>query len=154
MEGSRVFLSSSRTMSWNHITQPYNLGDRHRCNLGSVYTERQRQRCDDPCNIALIEINGVAPNWVTTPVWGDCICFHWFQWELCHKHHHSVDSALMLTLGVNGSQVCVIYRLLFFHDYFDVGKLNVNLVFTIDLFSTQCLTFLKYTIEGSVMIDV
>ena len=47
-----------------------------------------------------------------------------------------------------------VYRLLFFRDYFDVGKSNVNLVFTIDLFSTQCLTFLKYINEASVMLDV
>ena len=28
---------------------------------------------------------------------------HSFQWELCCKHYRSVHSALMLTLGVNGT---------------------------------------------------
>ena len=37
-----------------------------------------------------------------TPFWSNSKCFHWFYWELCRKSHHSIDSALTLTLGVNG----------------------------------------------------
>ena len=32
--------------------------------LGPIYTKRQRQRCDDPCNSILIENNRVALEWV------------------------------------------------------------------------------------------
>ena len=64
--------------------------------LGSVYTKIQRQRCDDTCDkgLALIEKNGVAPRWLATPFCSISI--------FCRKRHRSVDSALMLTLSVNG----------------------------------------------------
>ena len=36
--------------------------------LVPVYTKRQRQRCDDASDTALIEINGVSPKWIATPI--------------------------------------------------------------------------------------
>ena len=39
---------------------------------------------------------------------------HWFQWELCCRHHNSIDSAVTLTLDVNRplhhKTTCAIYR--------------------------------------------
>ena len=34
---------------------------------------RARQCCDDACNIALIEKNGVTPKWAATPFWSDSV---------------------------------------------------------------------------------
>ena len=80
-----------------------------RARLHQASTPTQSQRCDDACNIPLIEINGVTTKWVTTPFCSDSICFHWFQRELCCKHHRTVDSALTLTLGVNEPLCICIY---------------------------------------------
>ena len=42
---------------------------------GPVYTEHQRQRCDDATDTALIENNGVTRKWVATPIWSHSIAF-------------------------------------------------------------------------------
>ena len=50
--------------------------------LGPIYTKRQcqcSQRCDDACNLALVEKNALTPKWVATPFWSGSMCFHRFQ---------------------------------------------------------------------------
>ena len=42
----------------------------------NLYTERQRQRCNEASDTALIENNGVTPKWVATPFWSDSIVFN------------------------------------------------------------------------------
>ena len=70
--------------------------------LGSVYTERQRQRCYDASNIGLIGNN--VSKWSHSRIALEPILhwLNWFQWELCHKRHCSIDSSLTLMLSVNG----------------------------------------------------
>ena len=70
-----------------------------RASLYPVSASMKSQCCYYTFDIAVIEKNGVSPKWVEIPFGSDSICFHWFQWE----RHYSVDSALTLTLGVNGS---------------------------------------------------
>ena len=70
--------------------------------LHQASASMQSQHCDDTCDIVLIEINGVTPKWAAAPFRSVSICFHWFEWELCCEHHHSVDSALTLSPGVSG----------------------------------------------------
>ena len=44
--------------------------------LGPVFTERQRQCCDDTSDTSLIEYNGVAPEWGCNPFWSDSTDFN------------------------------------------------------------------------------
>ena len=44
-------------------------------NIGSVYTKRQSQCCDNASSAVLIENNGVALKWVATPMYSDSIVF-------------------------------------------------------------------------------
>ena len=71
--------------------------------LGSVYTKRQCQRCDDACDSVLIETmvslqNGVATHFQATPLfsmqtellvpWQSCRGVHadaWCKWALSRK---------------------------------------------------------------------
>ena len=48
------------------------------CELGPIYTKRlrQRQRCDDTSDTALIESNGVPPDWGCNPLLKK---LHYFQ---------------------------------------------------------------------------
>ena len=63
--------------------------------LGSVYTKRQRQCCDDACDSVLTENNGVAPEWSCNPFSSNSTVFN-------DNSMTSVIAALTLTLGVNG----------------------------------------------------
>ena len=61
-----------------------------RAHLHQASASTQSRSCDDACNIALIENNGVTPKLVATSFWSDSICFHWFRWQLCRENHRSV----------------------------------------------------------------
>ena len=74
-----------------------------RARLHKASVSMQSQCCFDVSDTAVIEINGVAPEWVATPFQIGSICFYCFQWELNCQCHGRVDSASMLTLGVNGT---------------------------------------------------
>ena len=74
--------------------------------LGSVYTKRQRQLCDNAAMTLAILFHwkqwsrlkmGCKPNleWL-----------HCYQWEQNCKRRRSVDAELMLTLGINGPLLC------------------------------------------------
>ena len=63
--------------------------------LGSVYTKRQCQHSDDPCDSVLIENSGVPWKWVANSFWSDSIVFN-------ENRIVSLITALTLTLGVNG----------------------------------------------------
>ena len=60
----------------------------------NLYTERQRQRCNEASDTALIENNGVTPKWVATPFWSDSIVFN-------ENSIASIVTALTLRLSVN-----------------------------------------------------
>ena len=62
--------------------------------LGTVYTKRQRQRCDEACNSVLIENNGVTQESVATPFWSDSIVFS-------ENSIAIIRVVTALTLGVN-----------------------------------------------------
>ena len=59
--------------------------------LRPVYTERQREHCNDPSDTALIE----NIKWGYNPFWSDCIVFS-------QSIITRVIAAMMLTLSVNG----------------------------------------------------
>ena len=63
--------------------------------LGPVYTERQRQCCDDTCNSVLTENNRVTPDWVCNSFSSDSTVFN-------ENSFTSVIATLTLTIGVNG----------------------------------------------------
>ena len=63
-----------------------------RVHFHQALASMQSQYCNDVCNIALIEKNGVTPKCIATPFCSDSTCFHWFQWELCCKRHYTVDA--------------------------------------------------------------
>ena len=63
---------------------------------GPVYTDRQRQHCDDTRDTALIENKGVTPERVATHIWGNPILFN-------RSSIASIVTALKLTLSVSGS---------------------------------------------------
>ena len=56
------------------------------------------QRCNEVCDIALIDLNGVAPKWVATPFSSDSI----FSNENYLASVIAALTQLILTLGVNG----------------------------------------------------
>ena len=72
------------------------ISNRNRCfpdtSLRPIYTKRQHQCCSDACDTVLIDHNGVAPKWVTTPFWSDSIFSIHFN-ESCNT---SVLAALTL----------------------------------------------------------
>ena len=61
----------------------------------AVYTESQRQHCDDASDTVVIENNGVATKWVATPFPSDSFVFN-------ENRIASVIAVLTMTLSVNG----------------------------------------------------
>ena len=67
------------------------------------------QCCDDACDTVLIGCNESLENAVGNHFGATLFFFYYGQYKSCHKHHHSVDTTLMLTLGVNGPLVMTLY---------------------------------------------
>ena len=118
MEGSRVFLSSLRTLSWNHIIQPYASVTVIVAIKGSFTLHFFLIATAIP----LITTNGLYRT----------------QWKCSHYvTRATLLTVVQLIVSKNRSQSQIaqcrrsssVYRLLFFHDkhYFDVGKSNTNL---------------------------
>ena len=88
--------------SWVRALSHDVMGLRIRARLHQASASTKSQRCNDACNIALIEISGVTPKCVATPFWSDTIFFIDFN----ESYVASVIAALTLrwrlTLGVNG----------------------------------------------------
>ena len=82
---------------FKHKSTTRNINLRARLHQASPST--LRQLCDDACDSVVIEINGIAPEWVCNPFSSDPTVFH-------ENRIVSVIAALKLTLGINGPLAC------------------------------------------------